>query len=66
MQLLPPAYLEFLRSLGLIQSSERQQALRKIKPIVDQMPPVVEYYGGEFIAIENLLDTWASEDRPNE
>jgi hypothetical protein len=63
---LVPAYLEFLQNLGLVQSSERQQALRKIKPIVDQMPQIVKYYGGDPVAVENLLDAWAIGDRFNE
>jgi hypothetical protein len=63
---LVPSYLELLQGLGLIQSSERQQARRKIKPIVDQMPQILEYYGGELVAIENLLDAWALDNHPNE
>jgi hypothetical protein len=55
-----PAYLDFLETLGLIQSIERQQALKKIRPLVDQMPQIIKYYEGDPVAIETLLAAWAN------
>ena len=57
-----PAYLNILEGLGLIQSIERQQALKKIRPLVDQIPQIMDYYEGDPIAIETLLDAWAYHD----
>ena len=53
-----PKYLVFLEGLGLIQSAEKQQALKKIKPMVDQIPQIIEYFDGEPVAIETLLKAW--------
>jgi hypothetical protein len=53
-----PKYLVFLEGLGLIQSADKQQALKKIKPMVDQMPQIMRYFDGDPVAIETLLKAW--------
>jgi len=48
--------------LGLIQATERHLAIQKIRPMVEQMPRIMEYYEGDPVAIENLLDAWEMKD----
>jgi len=57
-----PSYLNFLEDLGLIQATERHLAIQKIRPMVEQMPRIMEYYEGDPVAIENLLDAWEMKD----
>ena len=56
---LMPSYLNFLEDLGLIQATEKHLAFQKIRPLVEQMPRIMEYYEGDPVAIEKLYDAWA-------
>ncbi len=56
---LMPSYLNFLEDLGLIQATENHLAFQRIRPLVEQMPRIMEYYEGDPVAIEKLYDAWA-------
>lgn len=53
-----PAYLQFLEELALIQSADREHALKQIRPLVENTPQITRYYGGDQVAIQNLLGAW--------
>jgi len=53
-----PAYLGFLVDLGLIQPSEKLQAIQQIKPLVQQTPRVLKYFECDPVAIANMLAAW--------
>jgi hypothetical protein len=53
-----PAYVKYLEGFGIIQPSERQQAIGQIGPLVAQMPDIMAYYGCDPVAVDTLLATW--------
>ncbi|OQX65151.1 MAG: hypothetical protein B5M51_01540 [Anaerolinea sp. 4484_236] len=54
-----PNFLAFMESFGIIQHSQKQNALGEIrKRIIANIPNVLSYYGGDPILIENLEVAW--------
>lgn len=57
-----PNFLAFMESFGIIQHSQKQNALEKVrKRIIDNIPNVLSHYGGDPILIENLEKAWLKE-----
>jgi hypothetical protein len=54
-----PNFLAFMESLGIIQHSQKQNALGEIrKRIISNISNVLSYYGGDPILLENLDAAW--------
>jgi len=54
-----PNFLAFMEELGIIEGSQKQNALGEIrKRIISNMPKVLSYYGGDPILLENLEVAW--------
>ena len=54
-----PNFLAFIETIGIIQDSQKQNALEEIrKRIICNIPNVLSYYGGDPILLENLDTAW--------
>ena len=54
-----PIFLGFMEALGIIQHTQKQNALGEIrKRIITNIPNVLSNYGGDPILLENLEKAW--------
>jgi hypothetical protein len=58
-----PKFLAFVEALGIIQHSQKKNALGEIrKRIISNIPNVLSYYGGDPVLLENLQAAWVKNE----